>query len=73
MQRVLRRLLSVLAWAPVVVLGMFGISFSFANYPAFGIAVTLCALVLIAVSERSRRQRTRLADRARRLSRERLS
>jgi hypothetical protein len=73
MERVLRRVLSVVSWAAVVVLGMFGLSFSFANYPAFGIAVTLSALVLIAHSERSRRQRARSADRARRLRRERLS
>jgi hypothetical protein len=73
MEGVLRRVVSVLAWAAVVVLGAFGLYFSFANYPAVGIAVTLSAVALIAYSERSRRQRQRSADRARRLSRERLS
>jgi uncharacterized RDD family membrane protein YckC len=73
MERVLRRVVSVLAWAAVVVLGAFGLYFSFANYPEFGVVLTLSAVALIAYSERSRRQRQRSADRARRLSRERLN
>jgi len=73
MECVPRRFVSVVARAAAVVLGMFGLSSSFTNYPAFGIAVTLSALVIIAHSERSRRQRARSADRARRLRRERLS
>jgi hypothetical protein len=73
MQRLLHRVISILAWAAAVVLGVFGIYFSFANYPAFGIAVTLSVVVLIAYSERGRHQRQRTADRARRLSRDRLN
>jgi hypothetical protein len=73
MPRLLHRVISILAWAAAVVLGVFGIYFSFANYPAYGIAVTLSVVVLIAYSERSRHQRQRAADRARRLSRDRLN
>jgi NhaP-type Na+/H+ or K+/H+ antiporter len=73
MDRVLRRLISVLSWAAIVVLALFGIYFSFANYPAFGIAATLAIGTLIAWSERNRRQRQRTAERVRRLRRERLN
>jgi uncharacterized RDD family membrane protein YckC len=66
MKRLLRRVISLLAWAAVVVLAAFGLYFSFANYPAFGIAITLSIVVLLAYWERSRRQRQRAAARARR-------
>jgi hypothetical protein len=73
MERLLHRVISIVAWTAAVVLGAFGIYFSFANYPAFGIAVTLSVVALIAYSERNRHQRQRTADRARRLSRDRLN
>jgi hypothetical protein len=73
MQRLLHRLISILAWAAAVVLGVFGIYFSFANYPAFGIAVTLSVVALLAYSERTRHHRQRAADRASRLRRDRLN
>jgi uncharacterized membrane protein len=66
MRHLLRRVVSVLYWAAVVVLGAFGLYFSFTNYPVFGIAVLLAIAVLIVYSERSRRRRQRAADRARR-------
>lgn len=66
MKRLLHRVVSVLFWATVLVLGAFGIYFWFTNYPALGIAVTLSLMVLIGYRERSRRQRRRAADQARR-------
>jgi uncharacterized membrane protein YbhN (UPF0104 family) len=57
---------SVLKWAAVAVLAAFGLYFSFMNYPAFGIAVTVAIVALVLYSERSRRQRQRAAERARR-------
>jgi len=66
MRHVLRRFVSVLYWAAVVVLGAFGLYFSFTNYPLFAVAVLLSIVGLIVYSERSRRQRHRAADRARR-------
>jgi heme exporter protein D len=52
----------------VLVLGAFGIVFSFANYPWFGIAVALLILLAIGYSQRRRRiaQKTRRRQRARR-------
>lgn len=69
MGRLLHRVLSVLYWAAVLVLGAFGIYFSVTNYPAFALAVALAIAILIGYSERNRRQRHRAADRARRLRR----
>jgi heme exporter protein D len=55
-------------WAGVLVLGAFGIIFSFANYPWFGIAAALLILLAIGYSQRRRRiaQKTRRRRRARR-------
>ncbi|MGH3054913.1 MAG: hypothetical protein ACRDL7_08050, partial [Gaiellaceae bacterium] len=58
-----------LLWTGVLLLAAFGTYFSFANYPAFGIAVTLAIVVLVGYSERDRRQRRRAAERARRQAR----
>ena len=69
MHRLLHGVVSILSWAAVAVLGLFGIYFTFANYPVFGIAVTLSALVLIAYFQRNRRQRHRASERARRRNR----
>lgn len=66
MKRLLERVVSLLSWAGLLVLGAFGIYFSFANYPAFGLAITLSIVVLLGYSERNRRQRQRAAERARR-------
>ena len=65
MRRLLHAFISVLSWALVVVLGTFGIYFSFANYPVFAVVLTLSIVVLVAHSERHRRRRRRAADRVR--------
>jgi len=62
-------MVSVLSWAAVAVLALFGIYFTFANYPVFGIAVALSVLALIAYFQRNRRQRHRASERARRRNR----
>lgn len=67
--RLLRRVGSVLLWAVVVVLGAFGIYFSFANYPWFGVAVVVLALLLVGYSERTRRAERAAAEAARRRNR----
>jgi uncharacterized membrane protein YbhN (UPF0104 family) len=66
LQRLLRPVVVVLFWAGVLVLGAFGIYFSFANYPSFGIAVVLSILLVLGYSERERRKRQRASERARR-------
>jgi uncharacterized membrane protein YbhN (UPF0104 family) len=66
LQRLLRPVVAVLFWAGVLVLGAFGIYFSFANYPSFGIAVVLSILLVLGYSERERRKRQRASERARR-------
>ena len=63
------RVISVLSSAALLLLGAFGIYFSFANYPAFGIGVTLSIAVLVGYSERSRRKKQRELERARRRGR----
>jgi hypothetical protein len=68
MAAVLRRISSVLIWSGVVVLGAFGLYFTFANYPLFGAAIVLLALVPTVYSERNRRNRQRAWE-ARRLDR----
>ena len=65
MKRLLHRVISVLMWTCSLMLGAFGLYFSFANYPAFSIAVTLLFGVLLGFSERNRRQRRSEAERAR--------
>jgi heme exporter protein D len=71
LERFLRRVISVLSRAGLVVLAAFGTYFSFANYPAFGIAVVLSILLLIGYAERSRRARERALARVRRRDRRR--
>lgn len=69
-RRIMRRIGSVLYWTAVVGLGAFGIYFSFANYPWFGVVVVLLALVLIVHSERKRRAAREAAEAARRRNRQ---
>lgn len=56
-------------WATVLVLGAFGIYFTFANYLWFGIGVVLVALLLTAYSERNRRKEQRARESVRRRDR----
>jgi Mg2+/citrate symporter len=65
MKRLLHRVISVLMWTCFLTLGAFGVYFSFANYPAFSIVVTLLIAVLLGYAERNRRQRRSEAERAR--------
>lgn len=67
--RVLHRVVSVLSWTVCLALAAFGTLFSFANYPALAIAVTLAALGLLGYSERNRRLRQKASERARRRAR----
>jgi K+-sensing histidine kinase KdpD len=69
MRRLLHRVVSVLSWSALLVLGAFGIYFSFANYPVYGIVVTLAVVVVVGYSERSRRQARVASERARRQAR----
>jgi hypothetical protein len=69
LERLLRRVVAVGLWAWLVVLGAFGIYFSFANYPSFGIAVVLSIVLALGYSERRRRKRQRAWERARRQQR----
>jgi len=62
----LRRVGSVLFWTAVVVLGAFGMYFSFANYPWFGAGVVLVIVLLIGNSERKRRATQKAREAARR-------
>ena len=57
MERLLHRVVSILCWAAVAFLGAFGIYFTFANYPAFGIAVVLAFVLGVAYAERRRQRR----------------
>ena len=59
----------MLLWALLVLLGAFGTYFTFANYPWFGAAVLLLALLLIARTERKRRATQRARETARRRNR----
>jgi hypothetical protein len=65
----MRRVLVALLWVGAIVLGAFGIYFSFTNYPAFGAAVVLVILLGLGYSERRRRTRQRESERARRKNR----
>jgi hypothetical protein len=67
--RFLWRLGSLLFLAIALVLAAFGIFFTFANYPAFGIGLTLLILLLIGSSEHSRRKRRRARESARKRTR----
>jgi hypothetical protein len=57
--------MSVSFWAAVLLLGAFGIAFTFANYTSFGIGVVLVMLLAIANSERKRKARRRASESAR--------
>lgn len=57
----------MLLWTGLLVLAAFGIVFTFANYPWFG--VVLVSLLLIAHSERIRRRNQRASEGARRRDR----
>jgi hypothetical protein len=61
-----RRVGSVLYWIVVVVLGAFGVFFTFANYPSFATAVVLLILLLTGLSEWKRRARQNARAEARR-------
>jgi hypothetical protein len=60
-----RRIVSVLGWACLLVLGAFGVVFSFANYPLYAGGVVLLTLVLAGQAERTRRTRQQERDAAR--------
>lgn len=60
-----RRVVSVLAWACLLVLGAFGIVFSFANYPLVASGLVLLILVVVAYAERTRRARQQAREAAR--------
>jgi predicted negative regulator of RcsB-dependent stress response len=65
----LRPVGSVLYWAILLVLGAFGIYFSFANYPWFATAVVLLILLLAGYSEWKRRTKQKAREAARRRDR----
>lgn len=59
----------MLLWAAVVVLGAFGMYFTFANYPWFGAVEVLLILLLTGYSERKRRATRKANEAARRRNR----
>ena len=63
--RLLRRIGSALLWAGVLVLGAFGVYFSFANYPWLSLGVLLLLSVAFGYSERKRRARQKAREAAR--------
>jgi len=63
--RLARRSLVVLAYVGLVLLGLFGIVFSFSNYPLLASGVGLLVLVGIGYAERGRAKARRERDRAR--------
>jgi hypothetical protein len=67
--RGLRRARSVLFWIGVLLLAVFGIYFSFANYPLFGTAVVLLLLAVTGYSEQRRRTKHKALVTARRRDR----
>jgi heme exporter protein D len=71
-ERFLPRAGSALAWAGVVVLGSFGVVFTFANYPALGIGELVLLVLLAVYSGWKRRDRLARAERARKRERDRL-
>lgn len=62
----MRRASSALFWGGLLVLGVFGTAFTFANYPLFGVGVVLLVVLLAAYSERERRRKQRARESARR-------
>jgi uncharacterized membrane protein len=65
LQRVLLRAGGLLFWTGVLVLGSFGIYFSFTNYPVFGVCVLVLILLLVGYSERQRRAKREAREAAR--------
>lgn len=63
--RFLRRVGSALIWTIAVVLGAFGLYFTFANYPWFGVAAALLIILLLVYSERQRRAAQKARETAR--------
>jgi len=61
----------VLFWTGIVLLGAFGMYFSFANYPWFGTAAVLLILLLVVNSERKRRATQNAREAVRRQHRQR--
>jgi hypothetical protein len=59
----------VLFWVGVLLIGAFGVVFTFTNYPLLGIGIVLVALLLIASWERRRRRAHRALVVARRQAR----
>lgn len=59
----------MLFWAGVLIIGAFGIFFTFANYPSLGVGIVLVTLVATAYSERRRRVNRRASESARRRDR----
>jgi uncharacterized membrane protein len=60
-----RRAVSVLSWTSLLVLGAFGVVFSFANYPVFAACLVVLILLLVARAERTRRTEQHARDAAR--------
>lgn len=60
-----RRAVSVLLWAVALVLGLFGIVFSFANYPLVAVGLVLLIVLLAGYWERTRRVEQHERDAAR--------
>ena len=69
LRRLPRRIGDVLLWAGFAVIAAFGVVFTFANSPWFGVGVVLVTLLLVAHSERRRRLKQRASESARRRSR----
>jgi hypothetical protein len=69
LKRLPRRIGSVLLWAGLLLIAAFGVVFTFANYPWFGVGVALVILLLTGYSERKRRARQEAREMARRRDR----
>ena len=69
LRRLPRQIGRALFWAGIAVIAAFGVVFTFANYPWFGVSVVLVTLLLVAHWERRRRQNQRASESARRRSR----
>jgi hypothetical protein len=64
--RLVRRPLSLLAHLMLFVLALFGVVFSFANYPWLAVCLALLILLVVGDGERRRAKARRERDRARR-------
>lgn len=67
--RLPRRVGSVLLWTVLVLVGAFGVVFSFANYPVVASVLVVGALLLTVYSERTRQAKRRASEKARRRNR----